>query len=280
MTEGPVLAVAHALAFAVGASLGSFANVCVDRLPVGRSLLPRSSCDACGHAIRPRDLVPVASWLWLRGACRDCGAALPRHLPLVELLVGLLAVLAWRRFVPDLTAFDLPHLAAWAYFVGFLFLLTVASYTDVRHRIIPDETSIFAVIPAVLGAAGLHALGYEGWLAQPWTASVAGALLGGGLFTFAALVARGLFGVDGLGWGDVKLVAMIGAALGPMPGVMLVMLMGSAIGAIVGLGALAVVRGRSWLPFGPSLAIAAAIYVLWGRIVVDVVFPGMGQFLE
>lgn len=279
MSEASVLAVWYGFAASVGLTLGSFANVCIDRLPVERSLWPRSCCESCGQPVRPRDLVPVLSWLWLRGRCRDCGAAIPAHLPLVELLVGLLAVLLWQRLVPDVDAIDGPHLAAWSYFLCLLVLLVVATYVDIRHRIIPDETSIYAVIPAILGCAALAWSGYDGWLAQPWAASVGGALLGGGLFTFAALVARGLLGVDGLGWGDVKLIAMIGAFLGPMPGVMLVMLMASGIGSVLGLVALVAVRGRSYLPFGPSLAVAAVTYVLWGRQVVDLLFPGMGQFL-
>ncbi len=281
MNDGLALsALWHGFAFAVGLSLGSFANVAIDRLPADRSVIPPSRCDTCGTRLGPRDLVPVLSWLWLRGRCRHCGAPIPAHLPLVELLVGLLSVLLWRRLVPGLHAIDAPHLAAWATYLGFLTLLVIATYVDIRHRIIPDEATVYAIPLGIGSAALLQWLGYDGWLAIPWREAVGGALFGGGMFALAAIVARGLRGTDALGWGDVKLVAMIGAFLGPLPGVMIVVLIGSVLGAVTGLAALVVLRARPWQPFGPSLALGAAAYVLYGREIVESLFPGLYAFIR
>src|SRR5690606_22880289 len=100
-------------ATAVGLAVGSFLHVAITRLPEDRSLWPRSRCGRCGAPVRPWDLVPVLSWVVLRGRCRDCGAPISPAHPLIELLGGLLAWLAFARFVPDAAALDLPHLLAW-----------------------------------------------------------------------------------------------------------------------------------------------------------------------
>ena len=277
MTEGAVMAVWQTFAVAIGLSLGSFANVAIDRMPLDRSLWTPSRCDSCGTRIRVRDLIPVVSWVMLRGRCRDCGATIGAHVPLVEILVGLLSWMLWRRLVGGVDQIDAPHIAAWAVFLLFLLLLTIATYVDVRHRIIPDQTSIYAIPLGVVGIALLGWLGYDGWLAIDWRQSVGGALFAGGMFTFAALGARIARGVEALGWGDVKLVAMIGAFLGPLPGAMMVMLIGSIVGATTGILAVIILRSRPWLPFGPALAVAAALYVFFGHEMVDLLFPGMSR---
>lgn len=275
MNEAIVLGIWHGFALAIGLSLGSFANVAIDRMPLDRSLLTPSACDSCGTRIGPRDLVPVLSYAALKGRCRECGASIGAHVPLVELFLGLSSVALWRKLVPGVNAIDTPHVAAWAVFLVFLLLLTIAAFVDVRHRIIPNETSSYA-IPVGLGSMWvLDRLGYEGWLGIDPRLAVGGALFAGGLFTFTALVARAVRGSDALGWGDVKLVAMIGSFLGAMPGAMVVMLLGSMIGSVTGIAAWIITRNRPWLPFGPALAGSAYIYVFLGYEVVDFLFPHM-----
>ena len=130
----------------------------------------------------------------------------------------------------------------------------------------------------IAGIALLDWLAYDGWLAISWKASVFGALFAGGFFAVAALVAWAIRGAEALGQGDVKLVAMIGAFLGPMPGGMLVMMMASVMGSVVGIAASLLTGSRPWVPFGPALAVAAVIYILVGDAVVELFFPGMIAF--
>jgi leader peptidase (prepilin peptidase)/N-methyltransferase len=279
MTEGVFTALLQVHAFVIGLLLGSFANAAIDRLPHDRSMLPRSACDHCGQRIRPIDLVPVISWLWLRGRCRDCGSWIGAHVPLIELLMGLLTWLLWRRLVPDLSMVDLPHAAAWGVYTLFLLSLLIASYVDVRHRIIPDQTSVLAIPVGVAACWGLSWLGSDGWLALSLRGSVAGVLFAGGFFALVAVAARLARGSDAMGWGDVKLVAAMGAFLGPLPGMMLVMIMATVLGAVFGMLSVLIYRGRGWLPFGPALAVAGVLWVFWGDRIVAAWFPGMGFLL-
>lgn len=267
-------------AILIGLVIGSFLNLCIARMPEDRSIVtPGSHCDACGRPIRWSDLIPVVSWVLLRGRCRDCGTSIGALTPLIELLGGLLAWLLFRRMVPDPSALDGAHITAWVVYFGFASLLVVASYVDLRHRIIPDQTSIYAVPLGILGALVLEWVGYEGWVAPDWRRAVLGALLAGGFFANTAIIARFLKGQEALGWGDVKLIAMIGAFVGPLPGAMVVMLLGSVIGSIVGIGATLYLRRRPYLPFGPALAAAALLWVLYGDRMVEAFFPGMVRWL-
>lgn len=267
-------------AIAVGLVIGSFLNVCIARMPEDRSVVwPGSHCERCGHAIRWTDNIPVVSYLILRGRCRDCAAPIGALHPLIELLGGLLSWLTYRRFVPDPSALDAAHLTAWAVWFGFVCLLVVASFVDLRHRIIPDETSIFAAPAGVLAALGLTAIGYDGWLAIPWRQAVLGAAVGGGFFAGTSLIARLIAGREALGWGDVKLMAMIGAFLGPLPGVFFVTLLGSVIGSITGIASTLYLRRRVYLPFGPALAAAALVYVFYGDLLIRAFLPTWGAWL-
>jgi leader peptidase (prepilin peptidase)/N-methyltransferase len=182
--------------------------------------------------------------------------------------------------VPSPDALDPAHLATWGVYFGFVALLVVASYVDLRHRIVPDQTSIFAVPLGVLAAFLLERVGAVDWVVPTWREAVLGAALGGGFFTVTAVIARFLKGQEALGWGDVKLMAMIGAFLGPIPGVLFVMLLGSIVGSVVGIAATVVQRRRTYLPFAPPLAAAAAVYVLYGDVLVRAFLPAMAGTLD
>lgn len=259
----------------LGLVLGSFANVAILRLPEDRSLLPGSACPRCGHPIRPRDNVPVLSWILLRGRCRDCAAPIPVTYPLVELLGGLLGFLVWRRFVPTPGDLDAGHAAAAALYLAVAIDLVIATYSDVRRRIIPDQTSSWAVPVAIAGVALLGALGYDGPLAMSWRAAVIGAAAAGGALGLIAWLANTLARQEALGWGDVKLYALVGAAIGAIPGAFVVLLLASVFGSVAGLTGLAIARRRVWLPFGPSIALAALIYVFWGESLARAIVPGL-----
>lgn len=265
---------------AIGLALGSFWNVCIQRWPHDLSVLGSSGCPACGHRVRARDLVPVVSYVLLRGKCRDCGAAIGRDHPVVEALGGLLGMLAFRRTVPTLFDVDAVHLGAFAALMVFLGALVVAALVDVRHRIVPDQTSIYAV-PVMIAMAGLlGAAGWYGWPPLALRQAVFGAALGGGFLAVMAVGSELILRKEGLGWGDVKLMAMIGGFVGALPGALVVLLLGSLIGASAGLVHLVWTGRRSYLPLGPPLAISATLWVLYGDSVILRLFPTYGMMLD
>lgn len=226
----------------VGLCVGSFANVCIYRLPRHESVVtPRSHCVACGHSLAPYDLIPVVSYFALRGRCRYCGARISPRYPLVELLTGLLFLAAYRLL--GLT-WDLA--AAWLTIV----VAVIAFATDIEHRIIPNALTF----PAV--AAGL----LLSLAAGRFIGALLGTLICGGAFMLI-----GLLGAGKLGGGDVKLAAAIGAMLGLRAGVT-ALLLGVIAGALIGLTLIALGRAtlKSYIPFAPPLTAAAvAVALAW-----------------
>ncbi|MFT5681455.1 MAG: leader peptidase (prepilin peptidase)/N-methyltransferase [Myxococcota bacterium] len=265
-------------ALVFGLLVGSFLNVCIARMPEDRSVVsPPSHCPSCGHGIRPYDNIPVVSWVLLRGKCRDCGAKISSLYPTVELLTGLLAWLLFRRILPDPSHLTLANGAGFVFTFSIAAMLLAQSYIDLKHYIIPDEFSIYAVPYAVAAAVGLTWLGYDGALS--WRASVLGAFFGGGLLfavaTFWKLVRR----IDAMGMGDVKLLALIGAALGPWPALPFV-IFGSVFLALfiaLPIGWLATKKFNFALPFGPFLGLASIIWMLHGPELVARYYPGVEQ---
>jgi leader peptidase (prepilin peptidase)/N-methyltransferase len=266
--------------FAVGLLVGSFLNVCIARMPEDRSVVsPPSHCPACGKGIRPYDNIPVISWLLLRGRCRDCRTPISSLYPTVELLTGCVSWLLWRRLVDSPADLDGAHVAAWGVHFGFAAMLVALTFVDLRHYIIPDEFSIYAVPFGVGASLLLTWLGYP--LAIGWKQSVLGAALGGGLLVGVMLVFYLLTRRDGMGMGDVKLLAMIGAFLGAWPAVPFVIFVSSLIGAGVGVP-LALSRGlgvRAQVPFGPFLSLAALIYILHGPELIERWLPGIALLI-
>ncbi|MCA9726700.1 MAG: prepilin peptidase [Candidatus Eisenbacteria bacterium] len=231
----------------LGLCLGSFLNVVIYRVPRGMSVVrPRSRCGSCGRPVRPWDNVPVLGWFWLRGRCRDCRASISFRYPAIELLGGcfaLIAVFAFPRPVESLVAF-------WM-----LFSLLAVFFIDLESRIIPDEISLGGTL---LGLALSH-----------WTVGFVEALAAAATGA-ATLFLLGWFyqktrGRAGMGMGDVKLAAMLGALLG-FPGLLLTVILASFLGSAVGLAMMALRRadGATALPFGSFLAPAAMVVLLWG----------------
>jgi leader peptidase (prepilin peptidase)/N-methyltransferase len=242
LTEStPALVVTCAL---LGAVVGSFLNVVIWRLPRGESIVsPGSRCPSCGAAIRWYDNVPVLGWLLLMGRCRACRAPISAEYPLVEAANGALwGLLAWRfGFGPALPVYLL--------LVSALLALAVI---DLHHQILPDRITLPGIVVGLAASATLLPLG-----AVP---ALIGAALGGGLFLTIAVLSRG-----GMGGGDIKLMAMIGAFLG-WQAVLLTTLLASLVGGVVGLVLmLAFGKGRKHaVPFGPFLTAAALVCLLWG----------------
>ncbi|MEW6719078.1 MAG: prepilin peptidase [Thermodesulfobacteriota bacterium] len=244
-------------AFLLGACMGSFLNVVIHRLPRGESIVfPGSRCPACGRPIRPLENIPILGYLLLRGRCAGCGGRISARYPLVEALTAAgFAAIAWHSG------------AGWALFRDLLFfsLLVPIAFIDLDHRIIPDELSLGG-----LAAGMILSFLPEG----DWKGSAAGALLGGGVLYGTAFLYEKVRGAEGMGGGDIKLIAMIGAFLG-WRGAVLTIFFGSLLGVAGGL--LAMRKGgeglRTAIPFGPYLCVAALLarYLggeVWGRIVI------------
>jgi len=239
--------------FALGAAIGSFLNVCICRIPERVSVVsPPSACPGCATPIRAFDNIPIISYFLLRGRCRACGVRISARYPAVEALTGAAAAVLFFRFGLSVETF--------VYF-AFTCALIVITFIDLAHRIIPDVISLPGIV------AGM---GASFFLVEPGVfSSVIGALLGGGLL-FA--VAEGYYratGREGMGGGDVKLLAMIGALLG-WKGVIVTLMAASVIGSAVGIAVMVAQGkdGRYAIPFGPFLAAGALVHLFSGKALI------------
>jgi len=256
VTAAPLEPFATLLVLAVGLVLGSFLNVCIYRLPLGESVVsPGSRCPRCNAPVRAWQNIPVLSWLILRARCASCGVPISFRYPAVEALTGLLAVALWRGFGPS---------AAFAIAGVFTLMMLVLFFTDYDHQLLPD----LVTLPGF--AVGLAVAWFNPFLGDPgWSrivAAVTGAALGSGLlWSIGALYTR-LRGVEAMGFGDVKMMALVGAFTGPA-GVVVTLFAASIVGAVTGL-VLIPLKGKTLqnaLPFGCFLAPAALAALLWGR---------------
>jgi leader peptidase (prepilin peptidase)/N-methyltransferase len=254
-------------AFWLGACVGSFLNVCIHRIPADESVVrPRSRCPRCGTQLAWYDNVPLVSWLVLRARCRTCRTRIAARYPLVEALTGALAVAVVVRFGPTPQA-----LVAFAFAAA----LVLVTFVDLDHLFIPDEVSL----PGIL--VGLGAAALPGGIGV--VDAGLGALLGGGLLWAVAWTYERATATEGMGFGDVKLLAMIGAFLG-WQAVPMVIVVASVVGSLAGVAALLTPHGIAGLrrvarrlgvgaavvhfrraarhtaiPFGPFLALGALV---------------------
>jgi len=243
----------------LGLSVGSFLNVCIDRLPVKRSLFyPGSACDACHRKLSAIDLFPVVSYLWLRGRCRYCGAKIPARVLLVEVLTGALFFLAFWRF--GLSA-EFGITAFWCS----VFLVII--FIDWEQQLILNRMTYPGMLIAmvILGIDSL--LPGPGILRNiefiPDTSIVSGLIGGGAGFIFFFIVF--VISPRGIGMGDIKLALLIGLVTG-FPLVIIALLIGILLGGLVAVVLLAFrLKGRKdAIPYGTFLAIGPIIALLWG----------------
>jgi leader peptidase (prepilin peptidase)/N-methyltransferase len=249
-----------ASSFLLGAIVGSFLNVVIARVPAGQSIIyPPSHCPACRHQIRWHDNVPILSYFMLLGRCRDCGGRISMRYPLIEFLFACMSLGLYLKY--DLSP-------AFGVFFIFTAAMVAVFWIDLDHMIIPDVISLNGT---VVGLATVTAGLVPG---LTWKDSFIGLALGALILYIPAVVYQRIRGVEGLGGGDIKLLAMIGAFLGPY-GVIFVLFFASFIGSLAALGGIALRRtaSSSPIPFGPFLTAAAILYVFAGQEMVD-------QFLE
>ena len=248
----------------LGLAVGSFLNVCIHRLPRGASVVaPGSHCPACRRPIRWFDNVPVVSYVVLRGRCRACRTPIGPVYPLVELATAGLFLLQWQALgLQPLLAVRLAFTAA----------LVVLFVVDLRHHLLPDAITLPGIAVGLTCSLGLEPGGFD---------ALAGALGGGGALLGIAKAYALVRGREGLGMGDVKMLAMIGAFLG-LPLAFVTLAWGSLAGAAVGIGMMRS-AGVDWqhpLPFGSFLAVAAVAASLVGEPFVDWYFGAAGRLLE
>ena len=243
----------------LGVSLGSFLNVCIDRLPAKGSLLsPPSHCDACQRRLAVKDLVPIFSFLWLRGRCRYCHAPVPKRVLGVEIITGaIFGYLAWQHGLS-------PGLGITIFYCSIFIILMLI---DWEHGILPNRIIYPSMIVAVIfsirlsGSVDTSLVGNTVIFLPPKIAQAGiGAGIGLGLALLVVLVSRG-----GMGFGDVKMAGLIGLVTG-FPMVFFNLILAAIIG---GVAALILIVGkkkkrRESIPFGPALSVATIITLLWG----------------
>jgi len=231
----------------VGLIFGSFANVCVYRIPRRESVIfPGSHCPACHHAIAARDNIPLLSWLMLAGKCRHCDIPISWRYPLLELVMGLSwGLLAWHfGAVPEL-----------AVALCLFFLLWVLSFIDLETGLLPNALTY----PGI--ALGLF---FSWWLGN-WQDALIGAIAGYGIFWLIARLFLRLTGREGMGYGDFKLLAMLGSFMG-WQALPFIIFASSMVGTFAGIVILLLARQglRTEIPFGPYLAAAGMVWFVWG----------------
>ncbi len=260
-----------------GLAIGSFLNVCIHRIPRHESVVfPRSRCPHCGRSIASYDNIPVVSFLWLGGRCRFCRGRIALQYPAVELVTGAAFYACARSWLP-----------APAMFVNSLFaaVIIVLMFIDYRHQILPNVLTIPGTAAGILLSPLQQPAFYSDALSYglavsfseahadrllPWTGSVAGAMVSGGMLLLVALLYQAVRKQQGLGAGDIKMMAMVGAFLGWRLGLLTIFL-GSAAGSVIGIF-LMVFRGRGLqtkLAFGTFLGAAALLALFSGLPLLD-----------
>lgn len=244
------------LVFIFGLCIGSFMNVCIYRIPLSKSIVtPRSMCPGCNSLISAYDNIPVISYILLKGKCRNCGIPISFRYPLVEIISGLTALAVFMKF--GIFAEGLIYFA-------FISALVVITFIDVDHGIIPDTISLPGIpVGFLLASLVLPSMNYK--------TSLAGILTGGGSLLAVAWTYYLITKKEGMGVGDIKLLAMIGAFTG-WKGVLFTIFVASATGTLAGIAVmLKTQKGMMKLavPFGPFLSIGAILYIFFGTALIS-----------
>ncbi|MFH2058451.1 MAG: prepilin peptidase [Pseudomonadota bacterium] len=236
--------------FLVGICVGSFLNVCIYRIPENKSIVtPGSSCPNCNNSIPFHLNIPILSYLFLMGRCKFCNIPISLRYPIIELITGVFAVLLYTKFSLSSQFF---------YWFVFISVLITISFIDFDHQIIPDIISIPGII--------LFSSSFYFLPEMTLKSAGLGVLVGGGSLYAVAFVYYLLKKQEGMGGGDIKLLAMIGAATG-IKGVFFTVFIGSLLGSISGLLILFYIKNNDTklkIPFGPFLSLGAVFYIFFG----------------
>ncbi|WP_347357053.1 prepilin peptidase [Bdellovibrio sp.] len=254
----------YVLFFVLGAIFGSFGNVIIYRLPREESIVkPRSHCYSCKTPVKWYDNIPIFSWFILRGRCRKCHAKFSFRYPLVELITAVLFALSYHYAGLSWTLLE---------YLIFVFGLVVCTFIDIDHMILPDEFTLSGIVIGLVGAA----LNPQ----REFLDALFGMLMGGGFLWGMAYVYYLLTKNEGMGGGDIKLLAWIGAILG-WKAIPFVIMSSAVIGSVIGLIAARKQKAglKTVIPFGPYLALGAVLYLFGGETIalwyLDLFLPGL-----
>ena len=239
----------YAVVFMLGTLFGSFANVCIYRLPQRLSIIcPGSHCPSCQEALRPWQNIPLLSYLLLGGQCARCKTAISLRYPLIELSNGLLYIFLYHQYSLSVQTVVFALLTT---------ALLIVSCIDLAHTIIPDAITLPGIVVGLGTSLWLTPVGIRN--------AFLGVVLGGGLFLLMAILSVVILKREGMGGGDIKLIAMLGAFLG-WHAVLVTIFLAAVLGASVGLTLILLRRRRRQepLPFGPFLALGALLAMVWG----------------
>jgi leader peptidase (prepilin peptidase)/N-methyltransferase len=247
--------------FIFGLCIGSFLNVCIYRLPMSKSIVkPRSMCFNCGSSIAAYDNIPLFSYLWLKGRCRHCRTKISLRYPMVELLAGLIALGTYLKF-----GLNIESLIYYLFFTA----LVIVTFIDLDHRIIPDVITLPGIPICFLASFALTTVTY--------LESLVGILVGGGSLFLVAWSYNLITKKEGMGGGDIKLLAMMGAIIG-WKGVLFTIFVASLSGTLAGFAV--ILQSRKGLklavPFGPFLSIGCITYIFFGSPLISWYFNLLG----
>lgn len=262
------------IVFISGSIVGSFLNVCIHRMPLEESVVwPRSHCPHCKKRIPGYDNIPFLSYIMLGGKCRFCRKKISLRYPLVELLTAAMFVVLFMRYGLTYDFF---------FYTVLVCGLIIATFVDIKHRIIPDEVSVGGMIIGFILSAvrGFH-MQAKPFSFQPMINSFLGIIIGGGIIYLTGLLFDLVYfkllkkpaiqgETESMGGGDVKLLAMIGAFLG-WQNALLAFFIAPLFGVIVGVANLLIKKDHT-IPYGPFLALGALIALFWSDKILRLFF--------
>ena len=261
MQNPVVTTVLGAAAFVLGATVGSFLNVCIFRMPRGESIVfPGSHCLSCGTPVRWYDNIPIVSYFILQGRCRRCGTHFSAQYPLIEFMTAALFLCVYLKF-----SVTLATPVYWA-LIG---ALVVVTWIDLYYYIIPNRITVTGVVAGLLLSVLAYVLPSSGLLVRSPVNALVGVLLGAGILYLADMFAVVFLNKAGMGGGDLKLLAMLGAFLG-WKMILPILFVASIIGSAVGIPVLMLRRKKQgpsshYIPFGPYLAAAGVLMLFFGN---------------
>lgn len=250
----------YTIVFIFGAIIGSFLNVCIYRIPAGLSIVkPRSRCGACDRTLSAIDLVPILSWVFLKGRCRTCGVKISIRYPLVEALEGALFLVIFARF-----GLSYLTLTSWL-FVAFL---TVVFFIDIDHKIIPNKLVIFGCLIGLIPVLMHFTIGYPLYFSHAFYEPILGVVIPFSLMLATALLSLIILKKPGMGMGDVKVYAPIGLFLGWQLSLMSLWF-AFFLGGLFGIFWMVVLRKSKadYIPFAPFIVIGSLISLLYGKYI-------------